>query len=534
MFHKLSVLGSQRAIWIFLAVLLGVTVRLTGMFADRLDVDIYYMMADTNKPFSDYTRDGGFGRMLMTYWWVIARSLGESLTAHRLIPLVLNIVAIILVAIWSHRYLNTPRYSGALATAFFGLNSWATYTVDYPVIGYSAEVLLGVMIFALAFRTCNLDVAFEIKGALLLVFILIFLGAFSSYTIVIPVCACLATSIIWNNRSLPSSYKHLPRMGSVFQLWPIMVVPLIQGLLWLLIPYRYLGGNMQTHMFQYFFNRSGYPLSATGAAQFAFHGTRVWIKGLVAPSGADELFEVLPFSQKLLYGVAIVAVVCTIIVLAKIKRMEKPLAIATIYVTLVASAILFGGLISKFPYGTARYTGWLLMPVAIIFGSVVGAWLEFVEKTMSNVKAKALISFAVITPCLLMVVAHAKETLTRRNTNHAVVETVKDPLKYNRVLYSGFVAPALRILASETASKGIDLGFGKVHKSVSEKILDPNAFAEFEIKSKTMEKSTVAVCAQSKERFAELHPSWFEVMASNYSLQEEKISPDLWVGVYSK
>lgn len=532
--YKASLIGKQRFIWIFLAALIGVAVRLTAMFADRLDVDIYYMMADTDKSFSDYTRDGGFGRMLMTYWWVIARLLGESIAAHRLIPLLLNIIAIILVAIWSNRCLSVPRYSAALATAFFGINSWATYTVEYPVINYSAEVLLGVLLFGLAYKTCNSDAAFDQNKHLLLVSSFIILGPFSSYTIVVPVCACLATNVIWHNRYLLSDYRFQVRAGYLFGLWPIMILAFIQGLAWLLIPYRYLGANLQTHMFQYFFNRSGYPLSVTGVLQFSLHGTRSWIKGLVAPVGGDELFEVLPVSQKLFYGLAIVAVVCTLVALAKTKKMEKPLAIATIYLILVAFAILSGGLVSKFPYGTARYTGWLLLPVAIIFGSVVGAFLELFEKTMSEVKTNALIGFTVFAPCLLIFLAHTHATSTRRNTNHAVVETVKDPLRYSQVLFSGFVAPALRILAPETTSQGIDLGFGKVHKSVAEKILDPNAFTQFEIESKDGKSSLVAVCAQSRERFVELHPTWCEVITKNYSLSEEHQSPDLWVGVYRK
>jgi hypothetical protein len=524
----------QRAIWTYIAALLGVAVRLTAMFADRLDVDVYYLMADTDRSFFEYTGDGGFSRTLMAYWWIITRSLGEGIFSHRIIPFLLNVVAIILVAAWAYRFQKDSPYAAVFATCFFGFSSWATYTVEYPVINYSAEVLLGVLLFGFVYKTFSSDTALTRHEISLLLLCFLILGPFTSYTTIIPVCACIVTSIIWNNRFLLSKPAPWLSLGNTLRLWPIAVLPLIQLMLWLTIPYRHLGKKLPTHMFQYFFDRSGYASNILGALQFSFQGTRLWTKGLIAPIGSDELFDIISTSQKLVYGVAILTVICTVGFLAVTKRMGKPIAIASIYIVIVASAILFGGLISVFPYGTVRYTGWLLMPVAIVFGSVVGAWAGFIEDRLSSERGKMIVPAIGFAVCLMLLLLHTEATVSRRLDNYATVDLVRNPAGYREVLFSGFIAPALRVLAPEATHKGIDLGFGKVHKSVEEKILDPKALAVFRLESKSDEPSSVAVCAQSRERFAELHPSWYEVMTSRYSLSEERQSPDLWVGVYRK
>jgi hypothetical protein len=519
---------------ILLAVLIGLIARLAAMYADRLDVDIYYMMTEASQSFSDYTRDAGFSRTLMLYWWLIDHAVGESLWVHRVFPFFLNVLAIGLVAVWLYRFVETPE-AVIFATLFFGLSSWATYTVEYPVINYSVEILLGVIIFKYTIACCCNDAGMSKSNYSITIICIVFLAAMASYTIVVPVCACLATNVIWHVRNLyPGDRDNYSSPFRIMRLWPMLFVVSVQGFLWSLIPYRYLGDKLPTHMYKYFMNRSDSPQNVVGAIQFTLSNTREWMRGLITPVGADELFAILPVSQKLFYGALILTVVCTLVFLAVRRRIETPIVIALIFVTLVALAILFGGLIGMFPYGSVRYTGWLLMPISLIFGSTASAWIGCIDKIANYTKVRLLISSIAVVSAALLLALFTKSTLNRRAENYAAVELLKDPSNFDEILYSGFIAPALRGLVEEATNKGIDLGFGKVHKSVEEKILDQQEFVRFQTDSLKDDRSLVAVCAQSKERLAELHPSWSSILSNHYRLSEEIDAPDLWVGFYKK
>jgi hypothetical protein len=162
---------------IFVAIALGFGARLVPMMADRLDVDIYYMMDEDHKPFIEYTRDGGFGRVLMSYWWIVSRTLGESLFAHRILPLALNLLAILVLVRHVKIAFSSNHYAVLFTILFFALNSRASYTVEYPVINYSVEVLLGGLLYVYVYDICVAQSPFTWKQVCSRSIPIIFLGA---------------------------------------------------------------------------------------------------------------------------------------------------------------------------------------------------------------------------------------------------------------------------------------------------------------------------------------------------------------------
>jgi hypothetical protein len=505
-------------------ILTAICIKLIALASDKLDYDTHFMMLDTNLPLQQYVQRGGFGKILMAYWWVTTRLLGESLIAHRIIPLLINLWALVAIFQGVRTQWLEIAHMSFVCLCLFSLNAWATVTVEYPVVNYSVEVLLGILLYFIF-----LDVAFcDMSGSKVLrkLFPIFPLTFFASYTIAIPVCAGVFSIVAWKLLR-PSAYQGI---GRFFSLWPFAIVASIPLLLWLVMPFKLLGRNLLPHMYPYFFNRSGYRQDNLGLLMFLLSGFKNWVRLVVLPVSNDLFFQFFTLREWPFYLLFLVVGLFTLIFLAKKSLLSPKIVFTILYLSITFSAILFGAVLSMFPYGVVRYTGWIIAPVCALLAYFLSIWIMELDK-LFRFGFRSFSQYCLLVICVFAVVTYFQETYKTRISNYQAIALI-NPKNTDKVLLSTLVFPAICWHYPNYGDKLIDLGFGKLIET-DDQVRDSRAYKSFINQVSDRVLKDIKVAAPSRGWVSESHSPWAQAIDLNYRLTGEVSAPSIWVGTYS-
>jgi hypothetical protein len=511
-----------------LCLVTGFVVRAISLIAERLDYDIYFMLRDLDKPYSEYIKSGGFSPVLMTYWFLFSRFFGNEIIGYRFVPFVVNVCTIFALYFGCRRVWRDNLYISVLSTTFLGYNFWLAYTVDYPVIGYSIEPFLGCLIF-FVFLEFSFSDNVSVKKICLFSFLILPLVILCSYTIAVPACAGFATVFLWQSIRCLQNRDNWERVTSVLKLSPLVIIPFVQFLSWKLYPFRFLGDSLPKYMYPLFFNRSGYPQTSWGAIDFAINNSKILIRRLILPVSNDFYFAFLDIPQWPFYGILFASVAISYILLYQRKRIDPRMSFSLLYVGISWSAVFFGGLASKFPYGTPRYIGWLIPPVCLLLGYIFSEWLFALERTFGrNLRKELFVCLLIIAILLLPTYAYA--TFTERSQNLEAIG-VFNKIPVDKVLYSGFVENVIAVHSPKVFREGVYLGFGLyLHPNDTESVGE--AYAAFRIATMKGDYRNILIVAQSEKQFLESHPTWHDYISKNYARIRDVKGSQFWVSEY--
>jgi hypothetical protein len=529
MFHQLKVspaMQSERLLW-GLSLVLCVAIKLIAMTGDRLDYDVYFMLQHTELPYFEYIQQGGFGKPLMTYGWFISRVFGSTIFSYRIIPFFLSVGALLFLAVgiknrWADNY-----FMPIFCMLGLGINNWATYVLEYPIINYSVEVFLGVFLYLIF-----IDLAVsEISSSDLLrrVVPLIPLVMFASVTIVVPVCTGIVSLIIWRFFRRADGVLVKQFFRSIFSLWPLFSIPAIQLILFAVVPFKYLGKNLHYTLSSYFFNRSDYSQDTFGALGFALSRTKNWLRLVLLPVCNDALFSFSGLPEWPFYVFLLSVIVAVFGILIWYRKCDDRIVFTVFFVGLTWFVILCGGLASKFPYGTVRYTGWLLAAIVALIAYVLSECADFLSSRIAVLKTQKVLRFGVIGLGIVLIPTFYLSTAITKESNFKVLKFIRES-PGDMVLVSFQVAPAVNYwlpdqrLKMNFMANPADMEFSLQDESL--------AIERFKEKLRKYKLGSILLTGVSKNRTAETHPQWMSEIDRSFELENESSSAFIWAGEY--
>jgi hypothetical protein len=511
-----------------ISIALACLVRLLGFLEDRLDVDMYYMIATSNLPYRDYTKSGGFGWGLMTYWWLSSRVFGESLNAHRIAPFLLQSLSVIVLAYICSINWSRCKYLCVFSCLFLAMNERALKGVTDPVISFSAEMLLGTILIGILLAILSKSISR--REVMWLSLIMVPLAVFAGYTIIVPFCTGIFCLLMFQMSSLSGKSLLDSMKQTSLIVWPIMLIPAIQIISWRLAPFEFLGNKLLPHNHPFFLSHSGHGKNILGASEFLVFNSITWILGITRPFWYESFYRLTGIPQSFAYLVFFAFNFASIAVLFWNRKLDQKEKFVTIYFLVTWAAIMVGGLLSRFPYGTPRHTVWIIPALSFLIGAVFSrCWNSILKKTFQTTDLS--LSGLVLALGLFGAGFFCCDKCREKRTNYHAMAFL-NRREVDSIYLSGVYGAPVEVLAPAVGNSHIKLGFGSQSGA-------PEDLQQIKLACDSLNKSIadrsvqrIAVVAESYEQFMVKHEDFSDAVTRSFELTREIKSPSIWVGVF--
>ena len=519
--------------------LVGLVARITVITVDIFNFDEYYLMNGVDKNFSEYAESRQFWLPLMVHYWLSNRVFGNELLGYRLMPLLSSLAVILII------YYAIPKFwSSAFNVCFFTLlvlafNRHSLELVTYSMFSYASSLLESCLLFLLFLR---LSMGLLTRKQWVLITIIIIPSAFfSNIPILVPVATGIFSVILFRFWKSPSPRNLKSVWFSLWEMKPLLIFPLIIISLWVLSPFP---TSKDSYMASALFTHSIYPQNLFGVFRFAFDNTLrlfgqllipYWTSKFIYYSDIDKI-SLMIFAG--LIGISAIFVIMTTAIQLARKNLDPKIAFTLIFIFITFLAILTGGILGLFPFGSSRYCFFLLIPIAVLIGysvSMVFDWVLARMKMLDKLKVIPVIAALVIFVCGIYIdVYRYKANLKINYQNNSVAESIRNS-NVDLIILSSHLKPLFELKFQDQYSKVYHMGYGvykyskvsntggSVPESV-EKILSGN--------DKLKPVKRILVVSRREIDFIENYPSWYGLV-SKYFIKNSAIeSPPIWAGYY--
>jgi len=377
--------------------------RLAYFSSDTLNFDEYACMLGVHSGFGEYyaQQQGGYTLPLLAHYWVTARVLGAQLWEYRLASLLASMLLLVL-AVAAIRVVR-PKASLVVSIGlvlWLGVSSYSLFTASYAMVSYSVSLLASATVFFLLLFLVRTSL--KQSAVIWLSVCFIPLAFFSLFTIVVPVMAGIVLLLAYRIRM---SWGQ--RWRSTITRWALDVVPLLvfvvlQGVVYVLNPFTNYGAIKRPDLAPYYFGQSGIGQSVSGALRFI--ATRTYWTARSTSNALDS---------SILTKVALVAggvLACVALAWALRRPRDGQVLFAAAYTIVLGAACAVGAIAGLYPYGSARYEYFLIVPVGFLVAQglaivVATTWgkLGRLRAHPRSVNAVAIMGVGLILACTVFV-----------------------------------------------------------------------------------------------------------------------------------
>ena len=509
---------------------IALAARVVASTADTLNGDSYILMIGVEKPFSEYSMISGFSLPLKIHYWVSYRVLGSSLFGYMLLPLISSL-ATLLVVYWGLR-----RYwHSTLSICFFTLvvlvfNVHSIFLASYSMFTYANSLLVSACLYFLFLR---LSMGRLTRRQWIWVVACIIPAAFfSNVTIVVPAATGVFSVIVvrWWQSPDRRSVKDIWR--SLVEMWPLTIFPLTYLARYMFYTHQYWGVIQRAQMDWLFLDRSQYPHSFWGATEFFLNNSERLFKSLLRP---DIPVDFVDFVMESI--LAVIGIIVIILIVRLIQRgLDLRVTFTLVFIVVTFSAIAVGGLLGLYPFGSARYAFYLLIPVAVVIGYVASLVLEW---TLPRIRAVANSKVLPVMLAAIILVSGAYVNVQKYNSNsavktrnHAALQEIKNS-NADLVLLSLQCFPAVAVMAPDLYRSAYQLGLGLRSDPNYAPVPDWIVEAVVTTDEQASVKSILVIDYRAVH-FTYAFPNWADFIAIHFNLVSSISASAIWAGYYEK
>jgi len=522
-----------RKIWarlwivVLLSVLIvGFTIRFVEVTNDTYDFDEYVIMLDVEKSLPSYVdgRSGYFHFSLLAHYWISYRLLGNSLIAYRTMSLIAGILLLILVTSCLIRFFPSDKGICLVVLLILILNSNALYLTRYSMFSYGNSFLLSSGLFFLFMRLAegpikNRQWLWISAGLLPAAF-------FSNIIMMVPLAIGTLLVIVFRWWRFADLRNLVGLWRWLWELKPLLVFPFTYLIIHVLFPYKHLGAESRPDMAPLFFTTSIFSQDVIGLMKFTLIRTlRLFWGMLVTIFKSDFVNIAMMILFFLLAGLTVLQAVR--------GKVDQRIKFTIFFLLITNVAILGASVMGFYPYGSIRYTPYLILPTIILIGfggSLVCRWIS---------NSFLLIPFLqVILVCLSLVVLifGVYITVNRYNSfsitnkeNDSVIEWIMSH-DADLILSDAYIEPVLSAKAPEIYKRTRSMGWGTYWGKdvVPHEFVDMIARAE-----KVHQVNSVLVILHYKD-IAKTFPNWSTLLHNYFDLDAWIESPQIGVKLYRR
>lgn len=406
--------------------------------------------------------------------------------------------------------------------SLINLNSNSIYLARYALMPYGFTLLTTTLLFFVFLRLSEYQL--DRQSWLYISIISVPIAFFSDFITVVPISAgALLITLI---RTSGSSWsKKVSGVAATFwELRALSIFPIMYLARQLIHPFTNLGADRRPDMARLFFPTSGYSSDFGGVFHYAIARTYdLFVSMLVPLTGRDILsYGVI--------GMWLIAFIygCIMIIL---HRAERRALFTLLYLILNVLVVSLGGCIGIYPYGSIRYTPYLLVPGLIIAGIGASSFVTYVITKLRitvNTSIPVIIVSALICICGVRMCWGHYMYVTEANTkNVSALTAVRFQPSY-RVLCDTFTEVIIKQKLPEYSNRIISLGRPAGYN------LEPQDSGVFET---VCGPSTVCPSGLSVILHCEVgkaFPLVNKAIEEEYVLDDVTVGPNVWVGNYHK
>ena len=427
-------------------------------------------------------------------------------------------------------YKKIKQYWNSVAVLTFSLfllafNNYAIYLTKYPMVSYGTSFLVTTYFYFLFIGFLDKQSKPKLSYWILLCFLMAF---FTIVTTVIPiVCGITALFVIKFIKNKKINFINFIKGSSTFLL-ALIIFSLTYAITYTVHSFNNLGVDKRFDMLPHFYSTSGHEQNIIGAGNFMIQNTERLFLELFALPFRDSVTKPLGFILEILFFIGLGKTIFNW------KQSEKDL-FTVIYIFLAWFSMLVGGFIGVYPFGTSRYTAFLLVPCLIIISYGVIIVTSCVSPIFKLLMEKLNVKLVIISASVSIIIVGAvlDSFLLNQILNHSKLNSkalaVVNSYQGNLILFSSFINPLLSIKARDIYSSGFDMGWGKYNN------LGSDSEVPITLKKKLQEDegSKLLIIMESTQKL-ESFPQWKKVIEEYYNLENENVSPAIKILVYKK
>ncbi len=537
---KYSLLKNPIGLVTLCLVLVGLMTRLTMLYHDSLDVDGYTLMFDVEKSFGEYTKTiSAVALPERIHYWLTFRLHGGELYHYLWWPIAANLLTIVTFYVGGRIYFNNYYYWIFFTLGLLIFNGHATYLASYSMFDYSFSLLMSSYLYFL-FIHFSQNIRANIKWYWIPIAI-VPAAFFSNLTMTVPVIMGIVSVYVYRIYKYPETRNAQSAWSYLKSLWGLFLIPVCYFVIYTLQPLTNMGSKLRPDMDPYFFTSSSYEDGGISAMKFL-------------SNNSIQLFGELtrPLNLSLVIAAMLLAVLIVYVLYKKGRqgsaylsflKKDTPVLFTLIYISTIFCVIAVGGLLGLYPFGTVRYTSYLLPPVLTMLGYFCWWSSNNIVQLLGMGKfyGRSMGVFSIIFLVVAFTAAVYRFNLIKENRSnlYALINKI-DYQSIDLVLLGEYPARAIRHFKPDVyhGEKTVNIGWGTfwghgndggIPISLSDKLNDNTV-------------DRVLVIAASEDQFESIYPSYSRELKMRFKYAYNlspvfslgKSPKVLWAAVYIK
>lgn len=528
---------------LLMPLLFGCGIMVIMSTGDTLNYDSYALLKGVEKGFLEYTNNNSYTLPLTTHYWFSYRMFGNSMAGYNLMSLICSMLTLITIYCFFRKYGRTARCACFLTIVMLGCNRHIIYLSQYAMVTYANSMFLSTLAFFLYYRLST-DNKYNLNIAVLVIAPFFY---FSNITLIIPMLTGMTSVFIL--RMIKNKCVALNKIALMtYEMLPLFLLTLITITVFVLSEFSNIGAVKRPDMDHLFFSRSPYHEQGFGLIKYCLMNSLTLGYELLVLTMPNRVTSVRQFMQGNFYSVCVCCFLLCIAVVPAFVRVIRKLAwkslssldqFAIIFIGLTFLSILAGGIFGVFPFGSARYADYLLLPLVLVVSSACSAVLRGADVIARHrifiEKYGTMIMFPIIF-CVGVFFSHAiwKACKFEKDQNIIAFNKVSEIIP-DHIFYTEYVEPILDRKMPDVKGKFHSLGWGA---TFGQGVDGGENFEKIEESLKASELVSgvrkFAIISVSRNNFLKEYPHWADFFYSRLQETQSVTAPHLWVGVFTK